>query len=103
MRILQECKSDLNVHSKVSVVYDDSLKSPALFGLFIPKIIISPEVVNRLSPDELRYIFLHELSHLKRYDLLVNGLVLAVQIIYWFNPLIWYALRQMKQDCENGL
>lgn len=100
LRILQDCKSNLNVHSKVSIVYDDSLKSPALFGILYPKIIISPEIIKKLSPGELRYVFLHELSHLKRRDLLVNGLILAIQVIYWFNPLIWYALRQMKQDCE---
>ena len=100
LKILQECKSNLKVHSEVSVVYDDSLKSPALFGLFHPKIIISPEIVKNISSEELRYIFLHELSHLKRCDLLVNGLVLVVQVIYWFNPLVWLALSQMKQDCE---
>ena len=97
---MQECRSNLKVRSEVAVVYDDSLKSPALFGLFHPKIIISPEIVKRLSSEELRYIFLHELSHLKRGDLLVNGLVLAIQVIYWFNPLVWLALFQMKKDCE---
>ncbi|MHB1653946.1 MAG: M56 family metallopeptidase [Desulfitobacteriaceae bacterium] len=99
-RILEECRLSLHVHSQVSVVYDDSLKSPALFGLFRPKIIISPEIIDKLSSEELRYVFLHELSHLKRRDLLVNTLVTLVQVIYWFNPLIWYALHQMKQDCE---
>ncbi|KUO60926.1 MAG: antirepressor [Gracilibacter sp. BRH_c7a] len=98
--ILQACKADLQVHSEVSVVYDDSPKSPALFGLFRPKIVISPDIVERLSPEELRHIFLHELSHLKRHDLQVSVLVLAIRIIYWFNPFIWFALYQMKRDCE---
>lgn len=100
LRILEECKSKLKIHSEVSIVYDDSLKSPALFGFQRPQIIISPEIVEKLSLEQLRYIFLHELSHLKRRDLLVNGLVSAIQAVYWFNPVIWYALRQMKQDCE---
>ena len=100
LSILQQCRLNLKVRSEVIVVYDDSPKSPALFGLFQPKIIISPEIVKRLSSEELRYIFLHELSHLKRWDLLVNGLVLAIQVVYWFNPLVWLALSQMKQDCE---
>ena len=100
LRILQECKMNLKVRSEVAVVYDDSLKSPALFGLFQPKIIISPEIIKRLSSEELSYIFLHELSHLKRWDLWANGLVLAIQVVYWFNPLVWLALSQMKKDCE---
>lgn len=100
LRILQECKSNLKVHSEVSIVYDDILKSPAIFGLFSPKIIISPEIIKKLTSEEIRYIFMHELSHIKRHDLLINGLALAIQVIYWFNPLIWYALHQMKLDCE---
>jgi beta-lactamase regulating signal transducer with metallopeptidase domain len=98
--ILHECKTIMKLNSNVSVVYNDSLKSPGIFGIFRPKIIISPEIIKKLSPDELRYIFLHELSHLKRRDLLINGMVLVIQVIYWFNPLTWYALSQMKRDCE---
>ncbi|MFL0246123.1 M56 family metallopeptidase [Candidatus Clostridium stratigraminis] len=100
LQILEECKSILNSNPKVEVVYDNSIKSPAIFGLLHPKISISQQLISKLTPEELRYIFLHELSHLKREDLLVNALVLTLQSIYWFNPLIWYALHQMKQDCE---
>lgn len=98
--ILEGCCSTLQVRTQVSVIYDDSLKSPALFGLFRPKIIISPRLIALLPPEELRYIFLHELSHLKRRDLYINFLVTIVQVVYWFNPLIGFALHQMKQDCE---
>ncbi|HEY5587033.1 MAG TPA: M56 family metallopeptidase [Ruminiclostridium sp.] len=100
LRILQECKSILKICSEVYIVYDTTTKSPSIFGLFHPKIIISHEIVEKLSDEELSYIFLHELSHLKRGDLLVNGLVLAIQAVYWFNPIVWYGLHRMKQECE---
>ena len=100
LKIVKECKTILNLNSNVTLVYGDSLKSPGVFEIFKPKIIISPEIIKKLSHEELRYIFLHELSHLKRRDLLINGIMLLVQVIYWFNPLIWYALSHMKQDCE---
>lgn len=99
-QILQECKARLGINSKVSVACDTAVKSPAIFGLFHPKIIISPEIVDKLSSEEISYIFLHELSHLKRGDLLINGLVLGIQAVYWFNPIVWYALHQMKLDSE---
>jgi beta-lactamase regulating signal transducer with metallopeptidase domain len=98
--ILQECQTRLNIPGRIPVLYDSSLASPALVGMNHPRIIISPDVVGELSREELRYIFLHELSHIKRRDLQVNAVVLAIQSIYWFNPVIWYSLRQMKQDCE---
>lgn len=100
LEILQECKSMLKVRNHVSIVYDAAIKSPAIIGLWHPKIMISSEIITRLSSEELSYIFLHELSHMKRRDLLTNDLVLVLQVIYWFNPVIWIALNQMKQDCE---
>ena len=99
-KILEECKALLKVRSKVSLVYDASLKSPALFGLFRPGILISQAIIKRISAEELRFIFLHELCHVKRRDLLVNSLWVLVQVIYWFNPLVWYVQQQIKQDCE---
>lgn len=100
LSILEKCRHSLSVAAEVSMIYGDKLQSPALFGLFRPKIIIAPELIAKLSQEELRYIFLHELSHLKRRDLLVNTLVTLIQVIYWFNPLIVYTLQRMKQDCE---
>ena len=100
LEIVQDCKNILKLKSSVTIVYGDSLKSPGIFGIFHPKIIISPEIIKKLSHEELQYIFLHELSHLKRRDLLINGILLLVQVIYWFNPLTWYGLSLMKQDCE---
>lgn len=26
--------------------------------------------------------------------------MVTIQVVYWFNPIIWYALKRMKQDCE---
>lgn len=100
LNILKECNTRLNITSKITVVCDTGFKSPALFGWRNPKIIISQHIIDKLSSEELNFVFLHELSHLKRRDLLVNTFVTLLQVVYWFNPLIWYALHQMKRDCE---
>lgn len=98
--ILEECRTRLKVKSKVTVVYDVNFKSPMLVGVFHPKILISSEIINKLSNEELKYIFLHELSHHKRKDLLVNIVCMLIQTVYWFNPVILYSVSQMKKDCE---
>ncbi|AFM41690.1 antirepressor regulating drug resistance protein [Desulfosporosinus acidiphilus SJ4] len=100
IKILEESKSKLKIRSNVLVAYDVTMRSPAVFGLFQPIILISPDIVEKLSSEELSYIFMHELSHLKRRDLLINGLTIVIQVVYWFNPILWLSLQQMKQDCE---
>lgn len=100
IQILDECKLKLNVNSKVTILYGKRLKSPMIFGVIHPRIIISRIIIDRLSQEELKHIFLHELSHIKRRDLVVNIFGTLIQAVYWFNPIIWYSINKMKQDCE---
>ena len=50
--------------------------------------------------SELRYIFLHELAHVRRGDLWINCIVTLLQILHWFNPLIWLGFARMRSDRE---
>ena len=48
----------------------------------------------------MRCIFLHELQHCRHLDGLVNHFINLFSILYWFNPLIRYAFKEMKNDRE---
>ncbi|MGV8981872.1 M56 family metallopeptidase [Clostridium sp.] len=98
--ILEESKLRLKISSKIDVIYGHYLKSPAVYGIIKPKILISESIINKLSTEELKFVFLHEVTHIKRKDLIVNVVIMILQVIYWFNPIIWYSLYQFKQDCE---
>lgn len=98
--ILELCKSQLNIRRKIIIYFNTSLESPAVYGLFRPKIIIPRDAVSKLSAEELKYIFMHELSHIRRKDLIINVVMAAIQAFHWFNPVIWYSFHKMKQDCE---
>lgn len=98
--ILEKCKLRLKVNSKICLVYDEKLKSPAVYGFIRPKILISKQIIDKLSSKELKFVFLHEITHIKRKDLIVNMFITIIQAFYWFNPLVWYSLYQFKQDCE---
>ena len=43
---------------------------------------------------------LHELCHLKRHDLLVDWLCTLLNVIHWFNPLLWLAAARFRADRE---
>jgi hypothetical protein len=62
--------------------------------------LLPDRLVNQLSEDDLKNIFLHELSHYKRKDILINWLAVIANIGHWFNPVIWYSLAKMREDCE---
>lgn len=54
--------------------------------------------LDRLRP--IKYMLLHELQHYKHKDILIGYLTTIAKIVYWFNPIIWYALREMQNDRE---
>lgn len=65
-----------------------------------PRLLIPYGIINKLSEEEKRYVFLHELAHLKRKDNLINWIMVLVQALHWFNPIVWYAFYKMREDCE---
>ena len=72
---------------------------PSIFGVFNIRILISDNIL-ALSNKEIEYIFLHELSHYKRKDNILNILITILRCIYIFNPIIWLLLNQVKKDLE---
>ena len=69
-------------------------------GLFQPTLLLPVHVRDKFDPTELRLIFLHELAHLKRGDVIAQGLIALLQILHWFNPILWFAFRRMRIDRE---
>ncbi len=97
---LEACKRKMRVRTEVSLVMTDKVKSPALFGYIHPRLLLPEGILERLNQDKLRYVFLHELAHLKRHDIAISWLATVLQAIHWFNPFVWYAFYQMRIDQE---
>ena len=96
--VLDECCARLKVRTKPALLESVEVRSPALYGLFRPRMLLPKGFISKFSPAELRFVFLHELAHLKRRDLLVNWVMTAVQILHWFNPLVWLAFTRWRAD-----
>lgn len=97
--ILEECKEKLHIKRKIHIVIDNTINSPSLVGVFKSRIII-PSSLIKLSKEELQHIFLHELCHFKRKDILTESLLVLLQCVHWFNPLVWYLFKHVRNDME---
>jgi len=51
--------------------------------------------LGKLSRRDTEHMLLHELAHIKRGDLIAHSLYMLLQIVYWYNPLLWLVRRQM--------
>ncbi|WP_338754824.1 BlaR1 family beta-lactam sensor/signal transducer [Bacillus sp. FJAT-52991] len=100
LALFEECKKRLQIKKSIKIVISKRVQSPMIFGLFQTYIVLPSQHENWLSLKHYEYIFLHELNHYKNKDLLTNYVMLFYQIIYWFNPLVWLAFREMRLDRE---
>ncbi|MBW8015476.1 MAG: DUF3887 domain-containing protein [Planctomycetes bacterium] len=98
--LLEDCKSQMNLHTYLSVVETGKVSSPALFGFIRPRLLLPEGLLEKLTPAQLRHVFLHELAHLKRGDIYFGWLTALLQTIHWFNPLVWFAFYKMRADRE---
>lgn len=78
------------------------VSTPALHGLFSPRLLLPRGFTGRFSPAELRFVFLHELAHLKRRDLWLNWIIALLQVGHWFNPLVWFGFSRWRADRESA-
>jgi beta-lactamase regulating signal transducer with metallopeptidase domain len=100
MNLLEDCKQTMGVRVPVTLVETPAVSSPSLFGFVRPRLLLPAGLTTGFSQEELRHVFLHELSHIKRLDILMGWLMTALQIVHWFNPLVWLASYRMRVDRE---
>ena len=98
--LLVKVAKQLSIERLPSIVFSDEAKTPAVYGVFRPVFLLPDKYLDTLTEEEAEHVLLHELAHVKRGDLIVHGICLLLQIIYWFNPFIIWARKQMKHVRE---
>lgn len=98
--ILENCKNKMNITRNIKLVQTEKVISPSLIGFMRPIILLPKDIEKILPVNKLNYIFIHELAHLKRGDVVTNWIILILRTLHWFNPTIQYGLGKMCEDME---
>ena len=82
----------------VSIYINNNLKTPVTYGLLKPKIIMQSYILQ--DEELLKYVMMHELTHIKKFHILFNHIVNFVACVFWCNPLLIISLKYLEQDIE---
>jgi beta-lactamase regulating signal transducer with metallopeptidase domain len=93
--------SQIGITKKISVWISDHVDVPATIGFLKPVILIPFASINNLSALQLEAIILHELSHIKRNDYIINLFISVIETILFFNPFIVLFSNVIKREREN--
>lgn len=100
--LLDRWKGEMGVTAKLKVILVKGIQSPALTVSLCPQIIIPKQMADRMDEKELYFALSHELMHYKRKDHLLCMVLQGLQVVYWFNPVVWLAFRQVRMDIESA-
>lgn len=96
-KILNDVKKQLNIKRYIKIKMSDDIQSPMLVGVFFPAIYIP---CRDIPEENMRMVFLHELTHYKRKDLIIKWLSVFVNAVHWFNPLVYLLFANISEACE---
>ena len=102
MKILRSCKEKLKIRSDIKIVEGDFIKSPAIVGIIKPIILIPKGMLKNMQSRNIEFIFLHELTHFKYGDIGINILLQVIKALYFFNPIIYFAMKKINDECKRG-
>jgi beta-lactamase regulating signal transducer with metallopeptidase domain len=91
---------DFQRYRKVSVLVSQRLEVPTAIGFYKPAIILPAWLLESTPAEELKYILLHELAHLRRRDDWTNLAQKILKALLFFLPSVWWIERKLALDRE---
>ncbi len=97
-------KNELGIKNDFDALVSENITSPMVMGFIKPKVILPAD---NFEHEELELILRHELTHCKRRDTLYKALLLLVNALHWFNPMVWImrniAAADLELSCDSSV
>lgn len=91
----------LGVRRPVQLLESTLAATPMVIGHLKPVILMPVGALNALTPQQVEAILAHELAHIARHDYLLNMLQSMVEVLFYFNPAVWWISSYIRTEREN--
>lgn len=91
----------LGIRKPVHVYISHLITSPVTIGYLKPIILLPVAALNGLNTQQVEAILLHELSHIRRYDYLINFIITLLHTLFYFNPFVKKFVHAIESEREN--
>ncbi|TMI86678.1 MAG: M56 family metallopeptidase [Bacteroidetes bacterium] len=99
---IRKVASQLGIKKPVHIWISEFVSSPVTIGYLKPVILIPLAAINHLSTKQIEAVLLHELSHIKRYDYLINLIINFIQTILYYNPFVKAFVKTIEREREKS-
>jgi beta-lactamase regulating signal transducer with metallopeptidase domain len=99
-KITRTLACELGLRTIPNCVLSTQINVACTLGHFTPVILLPLAIASHLSRAQLQAVLLHELSHIRRNDYLINNLQCLLECVYFFNPVVHRFNRQINLERE---
>jgi BlaR1 peptidase M56 len=91
----------MGIRSRVGVYLSSLVDVPVTLGFLKPVILLPVIMVTHLRTEQVEAILVHELAHIQRKDYLLNLMVSAMELLFFFNPFTRMLIGGLKKEREH--
>jgi len=103
LKLFTELKAyQFGIKRKVKLWLSTSVQTPVTFGYFKPVILLPVALLNNISTRQAETLILHELTHIRTNDYLLNWFLITAETIFFFNPFITSLCKKIKLEREKN-
>lgn len=91
----------MGIRATVGVYLSSLVDVPVTLGFLKPVILLPVAMVTHLQTAQVEAILVHELAHIQRKDYLLNLMVTAIELLFFFNPFTRMLVGRLKKEREH--
>lgn len=92
----------MGIRKPVHIWLSEFVTSPVTVGWLKPVILVPIAAINNLNTQQMEAVLLHELSHIRRYDYIINLVISFIRVILYFNPFAKAFVKIVETEREKS-
>jgi len=94
--------TQLKLNKTVQFYLSTKVNVPLVIGFFKPVVLFPVALATQLDPKQVEAILVHELSHIRRNDYLINLVKTCIETLLFFNPFVWLTTKFIHIEREHA-
>jgi bla regulator protein BlaR1 len=94
--------SQLKLNKTVKFYLSPKVNVPLVIGFFKPVVLFPVALATQLDLKQVEAILIHELSHIRRNDYLINLVKTCIETLLFFNPFVWLTTKLIHIEREHA-
>ena len=99
--LAQRTARELGITRPITMIWGGQVAVPITWGVLYPMILL-PKSAREWPHERRRFVLVHEMAHVKRFDAFTQLLAQLTTALFWFSPFVWLAEWRMRIEREHA-